>query len=687
MSNLSEKQITELQTHLEGAVIGCAERGLYQSSKWVAELLNSLPKFHEDSDSDTDPDEPSDAPEATRSRPPQDRRETLLQSKEYHKYLLAKSFFDCREYDRCTAVFLPNTKPRVPTVETESTPKKRVSTKGKDKATALPSPQEPQIEDTRLPKLSQKALFFAIYSKYLAGEKRKDEESEMILGPADGGVTVNKELTSLIALLGNWLQERETQKLNGGGWLEYLYGILLAKNKSEDLARRWFLKSVHIYPYNWGVWQELSNLVDGEEELAAILEQLPRNLMTIMFIIYTNQELGQYGEQIHTALDQVETYFPHSAFLKSQRALLFYHAKQYEESCSIFSSILQTDPYRLDSLDNYSNVLHVSNKRPLLAFLAQLAAQTDKFRPETCCIIGNYYSRNSEHEKAVMYFRRALTLDRNFISAWTLMGQEYVEMKNTHAALESYRRAIDVNRKDYRAWHGLGITYELLDMYSYALFYHQRAAALRPFDPKTWQGVANCFARVGKTQNAIRAYKRALIAGSYYVEGSTAGSFGEDGGPVLAGGVLDPESLYALATLYEKTGNMRECAAYMELVLAQEEGPGGPLDGDDDDLGGLLNNSQLNNSQLSATAGNAPNMSAGGQAAGGQGVGVTATTSRARMWLARWEFINQNYQRANELANELCQDGVEVEDAKALIRDIRSRVESERLQSSERQRG
>ena len=116
--------------------------------------------------------------------------------------------------------------------------------------------------------LSHKALFLALYAKYLAGEKRKDEESEMILGPADGGVTVNKELTELISILGDWLDQREAKKLNGGGWLEYLYGILLAKNKNEDLAKEFFLKSVHIYPFNWGAWQELSNLLNNPEEVS-----------------------------------------------------------------------------------------------------------------------------------------------------------------------------------------------------------------------------------------------------------------------------------------------------------------------------------------------------------------------------------------------------------------------------------
>lgn len=62
-------------------------------------------------------------------------------------------------------------------------------------------------------------------------------------------------------------------------------------------------------------------------------------------------------------------------------------------------------------------------------------ALTDKYRPETCCIIANYYSLRGQHEKAVEYFRRALKLNRNYLSAWTLMGHEYVEMQNPHAAI------------------------------------------------------------------------------------------------------------------------------------------------------------------------------------------------------------------------------------------------------------
>jgi anaphase-promoting complex subunit 8 len=98
----------------------------------------------------------------------------------------------------------------------------------------------------------------------------------------------------------------------------------------------------------------------------------------------------------------------------------------------------------LDSLDVFSNVLFVTDNRARLSFLAHSCAMTDNYRPETCCIIGNYYSMKAEHDKAVTYFRRALRFNRSYASAWTLLGHEYLEMKNTYAAVESYRRAVGV---------------------------------------------------------------------------------------------------------------------------------------------------------------------------------------------------------------------------------------------------
>lgn len=330
--------------------------------------------------------------------------------------------------------------------------------------------------------------------------------------------------------------------------------------------------------------------------------------------------------------------------------------------------------------------------RPQLAFVAQVATATDKFRPETCCVVGNYYSLKSEHEKAVMYFRRALTLDRNFLSAWTLMGHEYIEMKNTHTAIESYRRAVDVNRKDYRAWYGLGQAYEVLDMSFYALFYYQRAAALRPYDPKMWQAVGSCYAKMGRVDQSIQALKRALVAGSLQPEDS-----GQPGSGAVSGGrkILDPETLHQIATLYERLGDEEEAAAYMELTLQQESGA--PANENlDDDSSSVSERGNQSDTDVEHSGDDEPNIShrprynrkprAKAESFAMQnddsivsetwnGTGVTATTSKARLWLAQYASRNGDLDRADQLASELCQDGIEVEEAKALMRDVRARRE------------
>lgn len=364
----------------------------------------------------------------------------------------------------------------------------------------------------------------------------------------------------------------------------------------------------------------------------------------------------------------------------------------FEEASELFSELLISQPHRLDGLDHYSNILYVMNARPQLAFVAQLATATDKFRPETCCVVGNYYSLKSEHEKAVMYFRRALTLDRSFLSAWTLMGHEYIEMKNTHAAIESYRRAVDVNRKDYRAWYGLGQAYEVLDMAFYALFYYQRAAALRPYDPKMWQAVGSCYAKMGRPEQSIRALKRALVAGSYYdSSGSGMNSFASGGAAFPTAGssnghggntpfgrrILDPETLHQIATLYERLGDEEEAAAYMELTLQQETGQMARNEDADDDQESSDNagpSSEGHPGSRRTSAFTQHNEDMDDEPAG---TGVTATTSKARLWLARWALKHNDLDRANQLASELCQDGVEVEEAKALMRDVRARKEDD----------
>lgn len=264
-----------------------------------------------------------------------------------------------------------------------------------------------------------------------------------------------------------------------------------------------------------------------------------QDIMTRLWYIYGSLEVHRASDSLREDTNLFESLFPGSVHLKAQHALCEYHLRgerslldarrcqgkvanaashtDFDLAESHFDELCAQDPFRLDELDTYSNILYVMGKAGKLAQIAQKYAAIDPNRPEVCCLIGEYpgtntirisltqlsragnlYSLRGDHAKAIEMFRQALRLDRGYLTAWTLMGHEYVEMSNTHAAIESYRKACresafvlgykplltmgiptEANRKDYRAWYGLGQAYELLSMPSYALQYFQKATALR----------------------------------------------------------------------------------------------------------------------------------------------------------------------------------------------------------------
>ncbi|KAJ6790204.1 hypothetical protein PWT90_08010 [Aphanocladium album] len=655
---LTAHELAQLRVALQDAVVRCSERCLYQSAKWAAELLTSLPEPTEEELEDESAEQSHLSPIFL---PNQDPEEAQLESKELSKYLFAKSLFDCREYDRCAAVFLPDSlfstvlssKPDAGGSPSKSRSREKLAETGKSSS---------------LPQISQKSLFLALYAKFLSGEKRKAEDSEMVTGPQDLGTVVNKQLLTVGSYLSSWFESKtvDGEVVGSQGWLEYLYGMVLAKEKNDKKALGYFLQSVHKFPMNWGCWLEITSLTSRSDDLDRISRHCPQNIMSYMFHLHTSLELYQHSASLASSLEQLMSIFPTSSFLLTCNALLAYHEKDLMLAEQHFSRLLSLHPHRLDSLDHYSNILYVLNLRPKLAFLAHLCSSVDKFRPESCVVIGNYYSLLSMHEKAVQYFRRALTLDRTCLSAWTLMGHEYVELKNTHAAIESYRRAVDVNRRDYRAWYGLGQTYEMLEMHTYSLWYYKKAAGLRPWDGKMWMAVGSCLQKMGRERDGIKALKRALLADAYYDAGSSFGNGNEGLNSHAATAHMDPEILLQIASMYEQLGEEEEAKSYMELCVGQEDGSG-PAGRDAN--GAVVDASRMHN--------DSPGGSDDGEREEGrnEGTGVTAATSKARMWLARFAMRTADYTVAHRLATELCQDGVEVEEAKALVREAHGAVE------------
>lgn len=428
------------------------------------------------------------------------------------KMTLASSYFACKEFDRCSAVL-----------------------KGCK---------------------SDTAIFLRLYSLYLSGERKRDLDSGAVLSENDKNLQ-NPNLSDISKQLSQ-LTDASSGRL-ADPFLLYLAGVIALCSKDVSRAREFLYQSLTLYPFNWGCWKELLSSLTNFNDASTFLLRFSRNsrfteskcykVMLLFFEIIIHQEFFQTSSEVVNDLQFLEELFPSFSFVKVQQALVSYNALDYVTAENIFDSVLVADPLRLDDMDTYSNILYVMEKKSKLAFLAQHTLRVDPLRSETCCVVANYYSLKFDHQKAIMYYKRALALNKKCLSAWTLMGHEFVELKNSHAAIESYRRAVDANNKDFRAWYGLGQAYEVLDMNLYSLYYYQRACALRPMDKRMWQAIGNCSEKLNEYEDAIKSYKKALSVSTE----------------------VDPVIMYKLANLYEEKGDVKNVKYYMLECLKEEE--------------------------------------------------------------------------------------------------------------------
>ncbi|KAJ1963515.1 Anaphase-promoting complex subunit 8 [Dipsacomyces acuminosporus] len=541
--------MVDLRSQLREAVAGCSARGLLFSAKWAAEQLCSLPKANSTAATSLLTMDPAATTATTTTittptlkgrlrgaskqttantpAPPlllgdpaseaEQRKQRLkqLDAEDQDIFAMAKCLFDMREFERAAYYLQECSGP--------------------------------------------KARFLRLYSQYLNRERRVKEANitssdTSAASAGSASVAVSKEESERRHKLGQADRELltirdELESIDRDKDLDsfglYLLAMVYKSLKQNSLAQAACLRSIHMYEYNWSAWLLLESCIDIHQPLNKVESMLPSGWMRHAFLAHLLVELLSSGNEeflIHYKV--LERLFPTSPFVIGLRAVKHYNMREFEEANGLFAMLQKLDPYRLDLTDIHSNILYVMEDRAKLGELAHRCAALDRFRPETCCVIGNYYSLRREHEKAVGYFQRALQLDSNYLAAWTLMGHEYIEMKNTAAAVDAYRHAVDVDERDYRAWYGLGQTYEMLKMPHYAINYYTRATTLRPYDSRMWCALANCFELSEQPMKAIECYRRALI------------------------GTSENEQLAIsrLAKLYDECSNAKMAAYYYQLM-------------------------------------------------------------------------------------------------------------------------
>lgn len=232
----------------------CSQRGLNQSSKWLAELNYSL----------------KDIP-----LPPENYPHLCFGcDEETEAYLMAKAYFDIKEYDRSAYFTKDCVKP--------------------------------------------KARFLHYYASYLSIEKKKLENMTDDNCPPEPAK--NEALSQLYTVLKNEFHENKLD-----GYCLYLYGVILRKLDLIPLAVDAFVKAVNQEVMIWAAWQELGQIIADKYKLNN--SDLPEHWMKQFFLAHAHLEQLKNDEALEMYCNLHEQGFRKSTYLMAQTAIAHHNRR------------------------------------------------------------------------------------------------------------------------------------------------------------------------------------------------------------------------------------------------------------------------------------------------------------------------------------------------------------------------
>ncbi|KAL6928707.1 hypothetical protein ACO0SA_002036 [Hanseniaspora valbyensis] len=300
--------------------------------------------------------------------------------------------------------------------------------------------------------------------------------------------------------------------------LYYLKGLILNKQNNKKKAIEALTNSLKKNPYNWNAYKEMSSCIDRVEEVSILLEYISKEIQyTLLFEFFQIECWASFFQTSNRniyidKLTQLLSIFPTSKYLIIKNASLAFELKDLVQSEFLFDSLIQLDPYSIETMDLYSNILYVTGNLPKLKSLLTKAKIINEFSSECQTISGNFQSLIKNHEKAILHFKRAIKVTSNDSQQksklYTLIGHEFIELGNHHAAISSYRRASSLDSRNYAAWMGLGLGYDILKQYQFSVYYYQKCVSIKMDDYRGWLSLGECYYKLEKWNQAINAFTR-----------------------------------------------------------------------------------------------------------------------------------------------------------------------------------
>lgn len=114
------------------------------------------------------------------------------------------------------------------------------------------------------------------------------------------------------------------------------------------------------------------------------------------------------------------------------------------------------------------------------------------------CEQGEEALQRGESFKAILSFKKALQINRDYLEAYIGLGQAYNKNEAYESALDIFSKALKLDRQNIEAWLGIGTALTNMGRYTEALNYFEKVSKASEENIDAHYGIANIYNLMGK---------------------------------------------------------------------------------------------------------------------------------------------------------------------------------------------
>ncbi|NPA12796.1 MAG: tetratricopeptide repeat protein [Aquificae bacterium] len=245
------------------------------------------------------------------------------------------------------------------------------------------------------------------------------------------------------------------------------------------------------------------------KEIEEKLVENPNNQTLIRILALAYEDIGEYQlakEMYLKALD----YFPNDVELLYRLAEVYTKLKEYDMAIDVLKRIYQlTQDYRV-----YLAMAEVEEERGNLQKAIQYALKAKELKPDDYLpyfYLAIYYDNLDQWEKAEKYLKEALKIRPNFPDALNYLGYSYINRGiDIDKGIELVKKALKLSPNNPAYIDSLGWGYFKKGDYQRAYKLLKQAHEKMPEDPVITEHLAEVLEALGKKEEALKLYKKAL---------------------------------------------------------------------------------------------------------------------------------------------------------------------------------